>query len=118
MQRGGTSRGGASRGGRVNFRANHAMSYVYDAESVTISLNELDEFRRCKEIRKDSQLNNQETTSSSNSVADAVHSDSGTFNQNHTSDWILDSSASRHVTGKLNEFTSYTPYSHSYKGDN
>ena len=118
MQRGGTSRGGASRGGRVSFRANHAVLDGYDAESVTISPNELDEFRRWKEIRKDSQLNNQETTSSSNSVADAVHSDSGTFNQNHTSDWILDSSASRHVTGKLNEFTSYTPYSHSYKGDN
>ena len=118
MQRGGTSRGGASRGGRVNFRANHAMSYGYDAESVTISLNELDEFRRCKEIRKDSQLNNQQTTSSSNSVTDAVHSDSGTFNQNCTSYWILDSGASRHVTGKLNEFTSYTPYSHSYKRDN
>ena len=116
MQRGGTSRGGASRGGRVNFRANHAMSDGYDAELVTISPNELDEFRRWKEIRKDSQLNNQETTSSSNSVADAVHSDSGTFNQNHTSDWILDSGASRHVMGKLNEFTSYTPYSHSYKG--
>ncbi|KAG2584205.1 hypothetical protein PVAP13_6KG282000 [Panicum virgatum] len=74
LQRGGTSRGGASHGGRVSFRANYVMSDGYDAESATISPNELDEFRRWKEIRKDSQLNNQETTSSSNSVVDAVHS--------------------------------------------
>ncbi|KAG2555641.1 hypothetical protein PVAP13_8NG038100 [Panicum virgatum] len=89
MQRGGTSRGCASRGGRVNFRANHAMSDGYDAESVTISPNELDEFRRCKEIRKDSQLNNQETTSSSNSVADAVHSDSGKEDGKKSWSWNL-----------------------------
>ena len=116
MQRGVTSRGGASHGGRVSFRANHAVSDGCDAESATISPNELDEFRRWKEIAMGSQLNNQETTSSSNTVADAVHTDSGTFNKNHISNWILDSGASRHVTGKLNEFTSYTPYSHSYKG--
>jgi hypothetical protein len=61
-------------------------------------------------------LNNQEAASSSDTIIDVVHSDSGTFNQNHISNWILDSGASRHVTGKVNEFTSYTPYSHSYKG--
>jgi len=88
----------------------------FAVESVIVSPNELDEYRKWKETGKGFQLNNQKTTSSSDTVADALHSDSGIFNQNHTSNWILDSGASRHVTGKVNEFTSYTPYSHSYKG--
>lgn len=113
---GGTGRGGASHGGRVSFRANHVTSHGCVGELVTVLPNELDEFRKWKKFRKGSQLNNQEAASSSDTIIDVVHSDSGTFNQNHISNWILDSGASRHVTGKVNEFTSYTPYSHSYKG--
>jgi len=53
-------------------------------------------------------------------VANLVHFDPGILNQAFTSaqssnsNWILDSCASRHVTGMSSEFLSYTPYTHSH----
>src|SRR5438046_1371615 len=50
-----------------------------------------------------------------------MHSNSGILNQAFTSihnwnpNWILDSSAFKHVIGMSSEFTSYTPYPYSYK---
>ena len=57
-------------------------------------------------------------STSTDNVANLVHSDSGMKNhalismKKSSSSWILDSGASKHVTG---EFASYTPYPHSFK---
>jgi hypothetical protein len=63
----------------------------------------------------------EKTTTSVDNVVKSVPSDSGILNQafistqNSKRNWILDSGASRHVTGMSSEFTSYTPYLYSHK---
>jgi hypothetical protein len=81
----------------------------------------LEELKRLQKDEKDLKSNDQGTTTLVDNVANLVHSDLGILNQalapisNSNSNWILDSGASRHVTGMPSEFASYTPYPYSHK---
>lgn len=89
---------------------------------VTISASELEELRKLKKNMSKSKPNLQERTSTSaNNVSNLVHSDTGMKTHalmsmnDSVSSWILDSGASRHVTGMSSEFTSYSPYPYYHK---
>jgi len=119
--RGGASRG-ASRGGRWGYKANFAMAEEGTSDMVMIPAAELEELRKLKKNDNDLKSDSQGTTiTATDNVANLVYSDSGILNQaftsmqSYTSNWILDSGASRHVTGMSTEFASYSPYTHSYK---
>jgi len=123
----GALRGGGSRGGRRGYRANlaaieeaaieemrsHCGSRGMASEFVTIPVAELEELRKQKRNEEGSRSNDQRQTPSIDS--------SGTLDQaftsiqNYNSDWILDSGASRHVTGMSSEFASFTPYPDAHK---
>ena len=83
------------------------------SEFVTIPVAELEELRKQKRNEEGSKSNDQRQTPSIDS--------SGTLDQaftsiqNYNSDWILDSGASRHVTGMSSEFASFTPYPDAHK---
>ncbi|WVZ50418.1 hypothetical protein U9M48_001671, partial [Paspalum notatum var. saurae] len=118
----GTSRGGGYRGGRRGYRANFAMPEEIASDLVTIPVAELEELKKLRENKSNSKYDDQGAVSTSiDNVANLVHSDSGMRNnalvstKKLNSSWILDSGASKHVTGTPNEFTSYIPYPHSYK---
>lgn len=118
----GPPRGGGSRGGRRGYKANFAMTGEGTSDLVTIRAVEFEELKRLRNYEKASKSDDQETMMASvDNTANLVHSDPGILNQtplpikNSNSNWILDSGASRHVTGMPSEFTSYTPYSYSHK---
>lgn len=97
------------------------MSKEGTSDLVTILAAELKELRRLRKSDKCSIQDDQGTTGSVDNVVNLVHSDPGKLIQefisfqNSKSHWILDSGASRHVTGMSSEFTSYTPYSYTRK---
>ncbi|XP_062201591.1 uncharacterized protein LOC133904116 [Phragmites australis] len=77
----GGRRSGVSHGGGRGYKANLAMIEEGESNLVMVSAAELEELRKLKENKENSRSNDQETTTSN-------------------SDWISDSGASRHVTGK------------------
>nr|CAD41085.2 OSJNBb0011N17.2 [Oryza sativa Japonica Group] len=100
VDRGGT-RGGRGYAGRSNRGRGYGYRGDYKANAVT--------------------LEEGSSGTTPDNVANFAHSTSGSFNQafmsmntSHSS-WILDSGASRHVTGMSGEFTSYKPYSFAHK---
>lgn len=104
--RGRATRGGASRGRggrRGGYRVNLAMTEEGTTDLVTIPAAELEELRRLKKDAKCSKSDDQETSTLVDNVANLACSNSGTSNQPfasvQNSNWILDSGASRHVTG-------------------
>ena len=112
---------GASRGGRRGYRANLAMIEEGTSDLVVILNAKLEELKKLKKNESDSKSYGQGTTTTpKNNMANLVHFDPGILNQAFTStqssnsNWILDSGASRHVTGMSSEFSSYTPYTHSH----
>jgi hypothetical protein len=88
---------------------------------VTIPAAELEELRKLRDS-KNLKRDGQETMlTPTDNVANLVHSNPGMKKQalmtmnNYNASWILDSGASRHVTGMSSEFTSYKPYPYCHK---
>ena len=113
----GILRGGGGRGGRRGgYRANAAALPEEDEDLVTVSASELEELRKLKESRNDSKSDDQSAVPTPTDDLDSGMKNHALISMKKTnSSWILDSGASKHVTGRPNEFISYKLYPSSYK---
>lgn len=109
-------RGSGSRGGRSGgYRANVAIPEG-DEDLITIPASELKELRKLKENKNDSTSDDQGAVSTSTDNLDpGIKNHALISMRKSNSSWILDSGASKHVTGRSSEFASYKLYPSSYK---
>ena len=109
-------RGSGSRGGRRGgYRANVAIPEG-DEDQITISASEIRELRKLKENKNDSTSDDQGAVSTSTDDLDpGIKNNALISMEKCNSRWILDSGASKHVTGRSSEFASYKLYPSSYR---
>ena len=104
----GGQKGGGRKGGKSSYKANFAMIGEESPERVEVSVAELEELRQLKKRVENLGNKDERTAIVSSASANLAHSNPGK--------WIIDSGASTHVTGMLDEFKSYTPFSPTYMG--
>jgi hypothetical protein len=110
----GAARGGRGRGGRSGYRANAAVREEELPRSGEISSIEYEEQRQTK--GKTVRSANQDQDEYSGDFINFAYMDEGNYAHAFVlpcisqSSWILDSGASRHVTGTSSEFVSYIQY--------
>nr|AAP21414.1 putative polyprotein [Oryza sativa Japonica Group]ABF99446.1 retrotransposon protein, putative, unclassified [Oryza sativa Japonica Group] len=112
---------GGDRGGRVGGRGRgrgvpQANAVKEDGKAVTLIGEQVTQW---EEWQKNKTNESSNTTTHFGNFANYAQVGEGTQAQalastyRHPIDWIIDSGASKHVTGLHNTFTSYTPYIHS-----
>jgi hypothetical protein len=110
----GAARGGRGRGGRSGYRANAAVREEELPRSGEISSIEYEGQRQSK--GKNVSSANQDQDEYSGDFINFAYMDGGNYAHASVlpcisqSSWILDSGASRHVTGTSSEFVSYIQY--------